>query len=172
MVYREVLVAPSDIFITLGTKDAPWTREWAAPALLQVCRLLRDEAASIYFSENTFDFCDARTLDIKNPQFSRWPLTAWLVLIGHKYRSLLRTIFLGDDRVELEEVDARLEACKAHLQEKGLTIPQAEISLPLNTHHSIPEDCDTDCDIRATSATRVTLVECWGSKEEHAEFRP
>lgn len=54
-IYTEVLVEDVGMGVYL-THDRDPNSHWKAPALLQVCRQIHDEASSIYYGLNTFRF--------------------------------------------------------------------------------------------------------------------
>lgn len=100
------------------------SRTWTAPALLQSCRQVREEASQIYYSLNTFNFrmksCS------RGKATERWLLT-WLSHLSPTDRLLLRRIRLDDTAKPRRLVAERGVRARARLAMEGVQIDQAEI---------------------------------------------
>lgn len=77
IIYRVILVSASPI--TIDGHDAGWDYQ-TTPAFLRTCKAVHEQAAAIYYTENTFKF---RTTE---------HLWQFLIDIGLEKRSMIRSI--------------------------------------------------------------------------------
>ena len=142
-------------------------RAWNAPALLQVCQQIRNEASPIYYGMNSFRFMDD---DGGHPEELHRALVAWLVLIGSKRRSYVRKIRLENTSYFIEEVDEQVSSCRALLAEKKVAVPEAEILVLLKQVLGAPDDWESDSCIYLSSSTRVSEVDFLVTEEDRRVF--
>ncbi|KAF2804883.1 uncharacterized protein BDZ99DRAFT_467122 [Mytilinidion resinicola] len=113
MIYDHALVYPSKVQVSWGTTKKPRSHHVArggayrpptgVPALLQVCRQVRQEGLSIFYSANTFAFHEDHDVRARDPRFdirmigsvwyvctrpTTWRFERWLTSLGDNVRWL------------------------------------------------------------------------------------
>lgn len=99
MIWKYALTDEYPIKVWSGQTDHPDDVLWEPPALLTVCRRIRNEATSIYFSENAFEFNED---DPSSPQAIKWLKN----VAKRGFLACIKHVFLLDATLDDEELQS------------------------------------------------------------------
>lgn len=148
-IYHDVLVDVEDIINQRPHRERLKLQlkyQWQAPALLQTCKQVRNEAIAMYYSLNIFrfrpdwDWEDERELEELPERETKAQvnslISSWFIMLGNRTGSLIRHI--RSDCVVLQPRTAcyRIATTKKRLQRKHVPLPVARIEVDVDNGNS------------------------------------
>ena len=138
-IYELALLQQEPVIVTYGRFGEC---KWQAPALLQTCQMLRNEASCVYYGCNTFNI---RLWDMRSNEHGQLmldkTLAKWLGSLPEGDRGLVCSIRI-DDHVyeeEDEQFGSRARSCRLVLEKLGLKSKEVEIFLELGDGEGDPK---------------------------------